>query len=72
MILTRHARNRIRFIRRTAPDVSAMGIVSAISEGQALEPDPQGRRRVRIEVAGIGLTAVISADGEVLITLWKE
>lgn len=70
--LSRHAKNKLRWVRRDAPAVTEEALLHAVAEGQELGRDQRGNVRVAVEVAGVRLTAVVDPDDELVITLWRE
>lgn len=69
--LSRHARNKLRWIRRDAPGVSEDALVAALEQGDVLGEDQRGNVRMAVDVAGIRLTVVVDPDDELVITVWR-
>jgi len=59
MKLTRHARNRLRWIQRRRSDVSAKGLIDTLREAESIGYDDRGNRRVQTTVQGTELIVVI-------------
>lgn len=70
MRLTRHARNRLRRIRRCHPEVTSEEILNGLIRGSTLGYDRLGNRLVRITVGGLFVTVVVTGDRRVVITIW--
>ncbi|MBW3578968.1 MAG: hypothetical protein KY462_14760 [Actinobacteria bacterium] len=69
--LSRHAKNKLRWIRRDAPAVSEEGLVAALEQGDVLGEDQRGNVRMTVEVSGTRLTVVVDPDDELVITVWR-
>lgn len=72
MRLTRHARNRLRWIGRSHPSVSEAQLLEALPTGEILGKDDRGNRRVRVSLAGVRLTVVVDDSQGVIITVWID
>src|SRR3990172_1491280 len=60
--LSRHARNRLRWIRRRHPSVSELELLHAVSEGKALGYDDRGHRRGLITVGSMEIVLVVDEE----------
>lgn len=58
MRLTRHAKNRLRYIARREPDVSEARLLDSLASGRLLDRDVKGNRRLEVSAGGILLTVV--------------
>ncbi len=72
MRFTRHAKNRLRWLRRSYPGLSRIGIIAALDGGRMLGLDWQGRRKVAITLGSVDLVVVVDTARGVVVTLWKE
>jgi hypothetical protein len=70
--LTRHAKNRLRWIGRRHPGVTEQSLLEEISGSETIGYDDAGNRRARLVVRGTTLTVVIDESEGVLITMWVE
>jgi hypothetical protein len=72
MRLTRHARNRLRWITRHHSGVTEAELLSRLPKSEHIGYDERGNRRVRAVVGNTTLTIVVDERGGVVITLWVE
>ncbi|MDX1659831.1 MAG: hypothetical protein R3343_13505 [Nitriliruptorales bacterium] len=72
MRLSRHAKNKLRWIRRDAPHLTEEALLRGIADGRELGVDDRGNVKIAVEVAGVRFTAVVDPDDELVITLWRE
>lgn len=72
MRLSRHAKNKLRWIRRDAAHLTEDALLRDIVHGQHLGTDHRGNVKIAVEVAGVRLTAVVDPDDELVVTLWRE
>lgn len=70
MKLTRHARNRLRWIRRGHPAIGVEALAAALPGAPVLGYDGRGNRRLLVEVADLELIVIFDARDDVLVTLW--
>jgi len=70
--LTRHARNRLRFIQRRAPDLSEPRLLEALRSASVLGEDVKGNRRMSIRIDGMLLVVVVDEASRVVVTIWRE
>jgi hypothetical protein len=70
--LTRHARNRLRWIARRHPSVTESALLAALPQAILVGYDDRGNRRVRVALGTIGLMVVIDEAQGVVITMWVE
>jgi len=70
--LTRHAKNRLRFIgRRTAP-LSECRLLEALASADVVGEDIKGNRRLSIRIDDVLLTVVVDEARQIVITIWRE
>ena len=72
MRLTRHARNRLRLLRRRAPDLTEPRVLEALDSASMLGEDMKGNRRMAIEVAEMHLVVVVDEANQFVVTIWRE
>lgn len=72
MRLTRHAKNRLRWVARRHPEVTADAVFAALPDAETVRYDDVGNRRARIRVGITSLTVVIDDESATVITLWVE
>lgn len=72
MRLSRHAKNRLRLIRRLAPEVTDEGLVAAIGRNAREIEEVGGDRILRIQIEEYRLTVVLDGRDELVITVWRE
>jgi len=72
MRMSRHAKNRLRWLRRAHPAVSEQSVTEALGEGRTLGYDDRGHRRVLIEAGSTEIVVVIDEEAELVITLWAR
>ncbi|MGH2664126.1 MAG: hypothetical protein ACRDH8_15270 [Actinomycetota bacterium] len=72
MRLTRHAKNRLRWIERRHPGVTETGLIEALPASETIGYDDRGNRRARLVLGGTGLTVVIDEAQGIVITVWVE
>lgn len=70
MKLTRHARDRLRWIQRVHPAVTAHSLVEALPAAETLGYDDRGNLRARVVVGDAGITVVIDEAEGFVVTLW--
>jgi hypothetical protein len=70
--LTRHARNRLRWIARRHPGVSETLLLETLPRATAIGYDERGNRRARVAVGITSLILVIDEAHGVIITIWVE
>ncbi|MGH2699894.1 MAG: hypothetical protein ACRDJL_11955 [Actinomycetota bacterium] len=72
MRLTRHAKNRLRFIQRRAPSLTESRLLEALGSASVMGEDPKGNRRVSIRLDDVLLLVVVDEAKEIVITIWRE
>jgi hypothetical protein len=72
MRLTRHARNRLRLNRRSAPGVTDGLVLEALEHGADAGYDAKGNKKVRVAIGESMLTVVVDGSRGVVITVWRE
>lgn len=72
MRLTRHAKNRLRFIARRWPGASEPQLLASLTSAKIIGQDVRGNSRLSVEVGGILLTVVVDSVNDVVITIWRE
>lgn len=72
MRFSRHAKNRLRLIKRGCPHLTMEEIIDAAKRGELLGRDRSDDRRRRIHIRGIVVVLVIDPSRRVVITLWRE
>lgn len=72
MRLTRHAKNRLRWIRRAVPNLTETELIAAIGQGSKIGRDVRDHQHVSIDVAGIRLVLVVDETNRMVITIWRE
>jgi hypothetical protein len=70
--LTRHAKNRLRWIARRHPDVSEPMVLEAIPGAVTVGYDDRGNRRARMTIGTTSLIVVIDESQGSVITMWVE
>lgn len=59
MRLTRHAKNRLRYMRRRAPEITEAAILDVLPSGSELGSDVRGNRLLAVRIEGILLTVIV-------------
>ena len=72
MRLSRHARNRLRWVARRHPHVTSASVLEALFTADELGYDERGNKRLRAQLEEVTLTLVIDAEEAIVITLWVE
>lgn len=72
MRLTRHAKNRLRWIARRHETVSEAALLATIPAGVTVGYDERGNRRIRVTVGATRLILVIDESQGSIITMWAE
>ena len=72
MRLTRHAKNRLRWIRRVEPDLTEVDLLAALDRGVGIGHDVRNNRLVSVEVRGVQLVLVVDEIEQMVITMWRE
>jgi hypothetical protein len=72
MRLTRHAKNRLRWIRRAEPKLAEADLLAAIDRGTLIGGDVRDNPHVLVEVAGLRLVLVVDEREQMVITMWRE
>ena len=72
MRLTRHAKNRLRFFRRRAPELTESRVLEALGSAGSLGEDIKGNRRMSIRIADMLLVVVVDEANQVVVTIWRE
>lgn len=62
MRLSRHAKNRLRWIRRAASDLDETRLLEAIGEGSTIGADARGNQQIRVELGYIKLIVVLDEE----------
>lgn len=70
--LTRHAKNRLRLLRRRAPDLTEPRVLEALGSARVLGEDIKGNRRMSIRIAEILLVVVVDEADQIVVTIWRE
>lgn len=70
--LTRHAKNRLRLLRRRAPDLTEPRVLEALGSARLLGEDIKGNRRMSIRIAEILLVVVVDETDQIVVTIWRE
>lgn len=72
MKLTRHAKNRLRWIARSHPGVTESGLLDALATADALTEDDPGNRRIEVHLREVRLMAVVDEGADMVITVWVD
>jgi hypothetical protein len=72
MRLSRHAKNRLRWIRRDSPDISEAELLKAVSSTRIHGHDAKGSALYAVVVAGLPLLVVVDEHHGVVVTIWRE
>jgi hypothetical protein len=72
MRLTRHAKNRLRWIRRNVSAVTETDVVAAIDSGETIGRDVKGNRHIAAVMNGVRLVLVVDEERQLVITMWRE
>jgi hypothetical protein len=72
MRLTRHAKNRLRWIRRAEPGLAEVDLLAAIARGATIGRDVRDNPHLLVEVGGIRLVLVVDESEQMVITMWRE
>jgi hypothetical protein len=70
--LSRHAKNRLRFIRRSASAVTDDALLDVLAGATELRRDARGNRVLAVRLDDVRLTVVVDDVGAVVITIWRE
>lgn len=68
--LSRHARNRLRWIARRHPQVSAAAVMEALPGAETIGYDDRGNRKARVPMGDVRLTVVVDEAASVVVTIW--
>lgn len=72
MRLTRHAKNRLRFIQRRAAMVSEVSILEGLLRASEVGRDMKGNRKLAVRIEQVLLTVVVDDARQIVITIWRE
>lgn len=72
MRLSRHARNRLRWLRAGGLEIDEHEPIGALSVGEIVGQDLKGNSRIVVSTGGGQLMVVVDAEGEVVVTIWRE
>ncbi len=72
MKLSRHARNRLRLIRRRHPELTTGRLLEAVLRGETVGYDEVGNRLVSVSIPGTRLTVVLDHRERIVVTVWEE
>lgn len=72
MRFTRHAKNRLRWIRRTVSGLDENDLIEALAQGTTIGRDARDNRQVRVAIEGLGLILVVDEEAEMVVTIWRE
>jgi len=72
MRFTRHAKNRLRWIRRAVPTLVETDLIEAIDRGAPIGRDIRDNQHVSVEVGGVRLVLVVDEKEQIVITMWRE
>ncbi|MGH2656076.1 MAG: hypothetical protein ACRDIZ_05170 [Actinomycetota bacterium] len=72
MKLTRHARNRLRWIARRHRGVTPEAVTEALPGADTIGYDDRGNRKVRAVIGGTRVTVVVDEAADVVVTIWVE
>jgi hypothetical protein len=70
--LTRHARNRLRWIARSHPEATAEDVAEALSTAETIGYDAHRNRKARGVVGGTSMTVVVDERADVVVTIWVD
>jgi hypothetical protein len=68
--LSRHARNRLRWIRRRHPIATEARLLDALSDARRLGYDERGNLRVMATLGSAEVVLVIDEAAALVITMW--
>ena len=72
MRLTRHAKNRLRYIARRWPRVSEEELLKKLAAAEVAGQDLKGNSRLSVEVGGILLIVIVDQGRDVVVTIWRQ
>lgn len=72
MRLTRHAKNRLRWMRRSEPTLTEADLLIALGEGVVIGRDVRSNAHVWVRVGGMRLVVVVDEMEQMVITMWRE
>jgi len=72
MRLSRHAKNRLRWLRRASVQLTEEELVEALGTGSLVGHDLKGNAHHALSLAGTRLVVVIDEREEVVVTIWRE
>lgn len=72
MRLSRHAKNRLRWIGRRHSSVTAAGLLENLPGSETIGYDDRGNRRALVVLGETRLTLVIDEAQALVITVWVE
>jgi len=70
--LTRHAKDRLRFIGRRGALLSGSRLLEALASADVVGEDIKGNRRLSIRIDDVLLTVVVVEARQIVITIWRE
>jgi hypothetical protein len=70
--LTRHAKNRLRYIARRWPGVSEEQLLANLAAAEGVDRDVKGNSRLSVEVGGILLIVIVDPGRDVVVTIWRQ
>jgi len=70
--LTRHARNRLRWIAKSHPRVTAQALAQSLPKAKTMGYDDRGNRKVQLVFGEARLTVVVDDAARVVVTVWVE
>jgi hypothetical protein len=68
---TRHARNKLRRLRRVDPNVSPAAVLRALLQPLRREYDDDGRAKITITIGTAELMVVVDEADRVIVSIWE-
>lgn len=72
MRLTRHAKNRLRWIQRLAPALSEADLLGALATARRSGQDLKENQYLSVVIEGLRLMVVVDEAEQIVITMWRE
>lgn len=72
MRLTRHARNRLRWIARRHPGATAEAVTKALPGVKTMGYEDRGNQKVQLVIGEARSTVVVDEAADVVVTVWVE
>jgi hypothetical protein len=68
---TRHARNKLRRLRRLDPGVTNAAVLRALLQPERREYDEEGKARIVVTIGATELVVVVDETERVVVSIWR-